>query len=118
MATRPFDTSQSAEPPPAAPAGADDSLEVSTPALTLAGWRQFAAVAGPYWKGEQRMAAWTRLGLLIVLMLCETQLAVLLVERTGEITSALAARERERFWSEVIGCLIVLGFAVPVYAFY
>jgi len=101
-----------------APAGADDSLEVSTPALTLAGWRQFAAVAGPYWKGEQRMAAWTRLGLLILLMLCETQLAVLLVERTGEITSALAARERERFWSEVIGCLIVLGFAVPVYAFY
>ncbi len=58
------------------------------------------------------------MGMLVVLMLCETQLAVMLVDRTGEMTSALAAQDRDRFWSAVRICLLVLGFAVPVYAFY
>lgn len=84
----------------------------------MAAWRQFVEVAKPYWLGSQRRAAWTLLALLIMLMLGETQLAVLLNERTGEMTSALAAKDAPRFWSAVRGCLVVLGFAVPVYAFY
>ncbi|NBU45655.1 MAG: hypothetical protein EBS37_16535, partial [Betaproteobacteria bacterium] len=49
------------------------------------------------------------MGMLVVLMLCETQLAVMLVDRTGEMTSALAAQDRDRFWSAVRICLLVLG---------
>jgi vitamin B12/bleomycin/antimicrobial peptide transport system ATP-binding/permease protein len=86
--------------------------------LSLAAWRQFISVAKPYWYGSQKKEAWGLLFLLIVLMLCETQLAVLLVEKTGEMTSALAAHEADRFWNAVRAALIVLAFAVPVYAFY
>ncbi|MDP9897779.1 ABC transporter ATP-binding protein/permease [Variovorax ginsengisoli] len=75
-------------------------------------------VAKPYWTGDQRRQAWSLMGLLIVLMLCETQLAVMLIDKTGEMTSALAAQDRDRFWSAVRASLLVLAFAAPVYAFY
>ncbi|MBN9411950.1 MAG: ABC transporter ATP-binding protein/permease [Burkholderiales bacterium] len=75
-------------------------------------------VARPYWVGDRRYTAWGLMALLIMLMLLETQLAVMLVDRTGEMTSALAAQDRDRFWGAVRTCLIVLAFAVPVYAFY
>lgn len=88
------------------------------PTLSLAAWRQFVDVAKPYWKGDQKRTAWTLIALLVVLMLCETQLAVMLNEKTGEMTSALAAREADRFWSAVRASLVVLAIAVPVYAFY
>ncbi len=89
-----------------------------TPSLSMAAWRQFMSVARPYWLGDKRFAAWSLMGLLVLLMLLETQLAVMLVDSSGEMTSALAARERDRFWDAVHTCLIVLAFAVPVYAFY
>ncbi|MET0210079.1 MAG: ABC transporter ATP-binding protein/permease, partial [Burkholderiaceae bacterium] len=88
------------------------------PRLSAAAWRQFLHIAKPYWQGDQRKSAWSLLVLLIVLMLCETQLAVLLNDKTGELTSALAERNHTRFWLSVRDSLIVLGFAVPVYAFY
>lgn len=86
--------------------------------LSLEAWRQFLKVAKPYWLGAERKKAWFLLTLLIVLMLVETQLAVMLNEQTGEMTSALAARNGGRFWDSVRDCLLVLAFAVPVYAFY
>ncbi len=101
----------------AAPPEATDPAR-HTPSLSMAAWRQFMAVAKPYWQGDKRFAAWSLMGLLVLLMLLETQLAVMLVDSSGEMTSALAARERERFWDAVHTCLIVLAFAVPVYAFY
>ncbi|CAA2109708.1 Vitamin B12 transport ATP-binding protein BacA [Variovorax paradoxus] len=52
------------------------------------------------------------------LMLLDTQLAVMLVAKTGELTSALAAKDADRFWVAVRASLIVLAMAVPVYAFY
>ncbi|MFT4241320.1 MAG: ABC transporter ATP-binding protein/permease [Acidovorax sp.] len=76
------------------------------------------SVARPYWLGDQKRMAWGLLALLIALMVCETQLAVMLIDKTGEMTSALAARQAERFWSAVRASLVVLAFAVPVYAFY
>ncbi|MDH0866127.1 ABC transporter ATP-binding protein/permease [Mitsuaria sp. GD03876] len=88
------------------------------PRLSAAAWRQFLQIAKPYWLGDQRKAAWGLLLLLIVLMLCETQLAVLLNDKTGEMTSALAERNHARFWLAVRDSLLVLAFAVPVYAFY
>jgi putative ATP-binding cassette transporter len=84
----------------------------------MAAWRQFYAMAKPYWQGDERLKAWLLLGLLIVLMLAETQFAVMLNAQTGEMASALAAHEGPRFWEAVRAALWVLAGAVPVYAFY
>jgi putative ATP-binding cassette transporter len=86
--------------------------------FSLAAWKQFMNVAKPYWQQEEKGRAWALLLLLIVLMLVETKLAVMLNNQAGEMTSALAGREGERFWTSVRTCLIVLAFAVPSYAFY
>lgn len=75
-------------------------------------------MAKPFWLGDKRSTAWTLLGLLVGLMLLDTQLAVMLVDKTGELTSALAAKDADRFWDAVRGSLIVLAMAVPVYAIY
>ncbi len=89
-----------------------------TPPLSLAAWKQFISVAKPYWLGEEKRKAWSLLVVLIVLMLAETQFAVMLNNQAGEMTSALAAKNGDRFWNSVHACLFVLAFAVPVYAFY
>jgi putative ATP-binding cassette transporter len=86
--------------------------------FSLAAWKQFVLVAKPYWLGDQKKAAWTLLALLIVLMLAETQFAVMLNEQSGELASALAGKEADRFWNSVYACLGILVFAVPIYAFY
>lgn len=86
--------------------------------LSVTAWKQFVALAKPYWLGEEKKKAWSLLVLLIVLMLVETKLAVMLNEQAGEMTSALAAKNGERFWMSVRMCLLTLAFAVPVYAFY
>ena len=75
-------------------------------------------VARPYWQGDKKRTAWGLLALLIGLMVFETQLAVMLVDKSGEMTSALASRDADRFWAAVRTTLYVLAFAVPVYAFY
>jgi vitamin B12/bleomycin/antimicrobial peptide transport system ATP-binding/permease protein len=84
----------------------------------LAAWRQFISVAKPYWLGDEKKSAWGLLLLLIVLMLAETELAVMLNNQSGEMTSALAGRDGDRFWQSVRACLLILVFAVPIYAFY
>ena len=86
--------------------------------LSLSAWRQFIDVAKPYWLGEEWKTAWILLVMLIVLMLFETKFAVMLNDQAGEMTSALAAKEGDRFWTSVRTCLMVLAFAVPTYAFY
>ncbi|HEY4080210.1 MAG TPA: ABC transporter ATP-binding protein/permease [Burkholderiaceae bacterium] len=88
------------------------------PPLSMAAARQFFHIAKPYWTGDQKKTAWMLLAALIVLMLCDTQLAVMLNNQTGEMTSALAARQSDRFWRAVWECLLILLFAVPIYAFY
>ncbi len=76
------------------------------------------SVARPYWLGDQKRMAWGLLALLIGLMVLETQLAVMLIDKTGELTSALAAKQVDRFWGAVRASLMVVAVAVPVYAFY
>jgi putative ATP-binding cassette transporter len=107
--------------PPSAAAPDDSAPSRKAPRttrLSLAAWRQFLNVAKPYWLEEERKKAWALLLLLIVLMLVETKLAVMLNNQAGEMTSALAAKDGGRFWRTVRACLLVLAFAVPVYAFY
>jgi len=97
----------------------DDAPTHPKPApLSLAAWKQFVNVAKPYWLGEEKKKAWTLLFLLIVLMLVDTKLAVMLNNQTGELTSALAAKNGDRFWTSVRACLFIVAFAVPTYAFY
>ena len=70
-------------------------------AAPVSALKRFMTVAKPYWVGDRRVWAWTFLAGLIVLMLADTQLAVLLNNQTGELTSALAARDEDRFWTAV-----------------
>lgn len=103
--------------PSAAPPDAPKSRRRPSP-LSLDAWKQFVHVAKPYWLGDQKKTAWTLLALLIGLMLAETQFAVMLNHQSGEMTSALAAKDADRFWNSVYACLGILAFAVPIYAFY
>ncbi len=87
-------------------------------ALSMAAWRGFLHVAKPYWLGNEKKQAWTLMAILIALMLGETQLAVMLNEQSGELTSALASKDADRFWYSVRTTLTILAVAVPIYAFY
>ena len=107
--TRPNEETDGVPPPP---------KRRRTAFLSLSAWRQFLDVAKPYWLGDEWKRAWILLVLLIVLMLFETKFAVMLNDQAGEMTSALAAKEGDRFWTSVRTCLMVLAFAVPTYAFY
>ncbi|MBI4987611.1 MAG: ABC transporter ATP-binding protein/permease [Rhodocyclales bacterium] len=81
-------------------------------------WQRFWAIATPYWRHEEKRKAWALLALLVLLLLGQTRFAVLFNEQTGEFTSALAARDEERFWDAIKYCLGLLVVAVPIYAFY
>jgi vitamin B12/bleomycin/antimicrobial peptide transport system ATP-binding/permease protein len=86
--------------------------------LDLRLWRRFKEIASPYWRSPEKWQARGLLFLLLLLLLGQTGFAVFLNEQTGEFTSALAARDAERFWSAIWLCLLMLVVAVPIYAFY
>jgi len=113
-------TTPTSTSPKAAPSDAPDAPRKKrlAPPLSFAAWRQFIRVAKPYWLGNEKGKAWTLLLLLIVLMLVDTRLAVLLNNQTGELTSALAGKNADRFWAAVRACLVILAVAIPTYAFY
>ena len=79
-------------------------------------WQRFWAIASPYWRQDERLKAWGLLALLVVLLLGQTRFAVLFNEQTGEFTSALAARDEQRFWDSIKYCLGLLVMAVPIFA--
>lgn len=81
-------------------------------------WQRFWAIASPYWRQDEKFKAWGLLLLLVLLLLGQTRFAVLFNEQTGEFTSALAARDEERFWASIKFCLGLLIAAVPIYALY
>ena len=81
-------------------------------------WKRFAKIAKPYWFSEEKWRARVMLALLVLLLLGQTQFNVLLNEQMGEFTSALAAKDADRFWRSIRTCFIILIIAVPIYAFY
>ena len=81
-------------------------------------WRRFRAIAAPYWLREEKWQARGLLVLLVLLLLGQTGFAVLFNQLTGEFTSALAAKDADRFWTAIRECLVILVVAVPIYAFY
>ncbi|MCO5106704.1 MAG: ATP-binding cassette domain-containing protein [Burkholderiaceae bacterium] len=81
-------------------------------------WRRFAVIARPYWLSEEKWKARGLLALAVLLLLGQTAFNVLLNEQTGEFTSALAARDADRFWLSIRQCVAIVVVAVPIYAFY
>ncbi|MEO7401722.1 MAG: ABC transporter ATP-binding protein/permease [Polaromonas sp.] len=81
-------------------------------------WKRFWDLAAPYWRMEEKARAWGLLVLLVLLLLGQTGFAVLFNQQTGEFTSALAARNADRFWHAIKLCLGLLVGAVPLYACY
>ncbi len=79
-------------------------------------WQWFWEIASPFWKQEEKWKAWGLLVLVVVLLLGQTGFAVLFNEQTGEFTSALAARDADRFWQAIRFSLGLLVAAVPIYA--
>ena len=55
-------------------------------------------MAKPYWNSEDKWIARGLLILLIVLLLGNTAFSVLLLEQSGEFTSALASEDSDRYW--------------------
>ena len=94
----------------------DDGSNMKTVSPHL--WQRFRDIAVPYWRMEEKSKAWGLLVLLVLLLLGQTGFAVLFNEQTGEFTSALAARNADRFWHSIKLCLGLLIGAVPLYAFY
>jgi len=80
--------------------------------------QRFWAIASPYWRHEEKWKAWALLAVILLLLLGQARVAVLLNEQTGEFTSALAARQEDRFWDAIRYCLGLLLVAVPMYAFF
>ena len=81
-------------------------------------WRRFATIARPYWFSEERWRARGLLLLLVFLLLGQTAFNVLFNQETGEFTSALAARDADRFWASIWRYTATLVAAVPIYALY
>lgn len=81
-------------------------------------WRRFAVIAKPYWLSEEKWKARGLLALAVLLLLGQTGFNVLLNEQTGEFTSALAARDADRFWLSIRQCVAMVIVAVPIYALY
>jgi len=54
----------------------------------------------------------------MALLLGQTGFAVLFNEQTGEFTSALAARDADRFWHSMQLCMLILIVGVPLHAYY
>lgn len=81
-------------------------------------WARFWAIATPYWREDEKTKAWGFIIVLIGMLLAETQIAVLLNEQAGEMTSALAAKDKDRFWHAIVYCLIVVAVFVPTRSLY
>ncbi|MBI3862349.1 MAG: ABC transporter ATP-binding protein/permease [Planctomycetia bacterium] len=88
--------------------------------VTLDGrlWRRYFRLAVPYWRLDSKWPARGLLLLLVVLMLGNTGFSVLLNEQVGETTSALASRERDRFWTSIYKSAGYLCISVPLFACY
>ncbi|MFM1991997.1 MAG: hypothetical protein RJA99_4954 [Pseudomonadota bacterium] len=96
--------------------GADGPIERAR--FDSARWRRFTAIAGPYWRSEERWRAGVLVALLVVLLLGQTAFNLQFVHQSGELTSALAARDGERFWAAIRYTLAILVLAVPIWALY
>ncbi|MEL6326024.1 MAG: ABC transporter ATP-binding protein/permease [Cyanobacteria bacterium J06626_23] len=71
----------------------------------------------PYWFSKEKWGAWGLLLLLIGLLVIQTILKVVFIVYGGELTSALAAQDAERFWQSVGIFLGILVVGIPFASF-
>lgn len=81
-------------------------------------WRRFWNIAKRYWIGDEKWKAHALLVVLLVLLLGRTEFTVLFNQQSGELTSALAAKDAPRFWRAMRVFGLALVVAVPTYAVY
>ncbi|MGD1867494.1 MAG: ABC transporter ATP-binding protein/permease [Phormidesmis sp.] len=67
----------------------------------------------PYWRSQEKWGAWSLLGLLVVLLFFRTGLQVVFLIFGGELTSALAAQESDRFYQATLIFAAILIISVP-----
>ncbi|ACK73644.1 ABC transporter domain protein [Gloeothece citriformis PCC 7424] len=79
-------------------------------------FKRFWAIARLYWWGEEKRGAIALLALLGVLLVFYTQLSVSLNTQQGDIFSALASKNEDRFWQTVTNFLLILIIYVPLFA--
>src|SRR5262249_18393527 len=79
---------------------------------------RFLVLSKPYFFSEEKWKARGLLAFLIVLMLTNTGASVLLNKQTGELSSALAAREPDRYWKAIYYTVALIAVAVPIYGLY
>jgi vitamin B12/bleomycin/antimicrobial peptide transport system ATP-binding/permease protein len=86
--------------------------------LNLELLKRIVTLAKPFWFSKEKWKARGLLGLLVLLLIADTQFNVYFNHQSGEFTSALAAGDGARFWKSVHLFFALLVGAVPVYAFY
>jgi putative ATP-binding cassette transporter len=79
---------------------------------------KFVVLSKPYLFSDEKWLARSLLALLVLLMLANTAANVLLNTQTGEFSSALAARDSDRYWRSIYFTTGLLIVAVPIYGFY
>jgi vitamin B12/bleomycin/antimicrobial peptide transport system ATP-binding/permease protein len=98
--------------------GGDDHARIESPRFDARRWRRFFAIAAPYWRSEERWQAGLLIVLLSALLIGQTGFNLQFVRQSGELTSALAARDPERYWSAIRWTVVLLVLAVPIWALY
>ncbi|WP_010586754.1 ABC transporter ATP-binding protein/permease [Schlesneria paludicola] len=79
---------------------------------------RFVVLSKPYFFSDEKWVARGLLVLLVVLMLTNTAASVLLNQQTGEFSSALAARDSDRYWRSIYYATALIAVAVPIYGLY
>lgn len=82
------------------------------------GLPRFISLARPYWHSEDKWIAKGLLMLLVVLLVANTVFSVLLLEQSGEFTSALASQDSNRYWTSIYKTVGIILAASPSYVFY
>ncbi|MDL2339254.1 MAG: ABC transporter ATP-binding protein/permease [Pseudomonadota bacterium] len=94
------------------------SAEEEQPGFNARLARRFLTIAAPYFRSDERWRTAGLLALLAVLLLGQTVFNVAFNHESGEFTSALAARDADRFWASIRRYTLILIGAVPLYALY
>ncbi|PSO56858.1 MAG: ABC transporter ATP-binding protein [Cyanobacteria bacterium QH_1_48_107] len=81
-------------------------------------FKQFWAIAKPYWFSEEKWGARALLLLIAVLLLGYTGLSVVLNIQRGVLISSLSNQQEERFWRTVLLLVGVILIYAPLFAGY
>ena len=81
-------------------------------------FKEFWAIAKPYWVSSEKKGAFTLLGILLILLIAYTPLSVSLTNIQGDIISALTELNQERFTKTIYLFLGILIIFVPLSASY